>query len=46
MEEAAMIGLTAAAVLAVLDLLSPDLAGSARKGMGFGIGLKQIGLKF
>ena len=43
LEEAALIGLTAAAILAVLDLLSPNLAGGARRGIGFGIGLKQVG---
>ena len=43
LEEAVMIGLTASAVLAVLDMLQPGMASNARQSMGWGIGLKQIG---
>jgi hypothetical protein len=40
LEEVAMLGLTAAAVFAVLDMFAPSnvIAASARQGAGFGIG--------
>ena len=41
--EIVMIGLTAAAVFAVLDQFSPTVGASARQGAGFGIGLNQVG---
>ena len=37
-EEAVMLGLTAAAVFAVLDMFAPSVGGSAKTGAGFGIG--------
>lgn len=42
-QEVAMIGLTAAAVFALLDLFAPSVADAARQGAGFGIGAVQVG---
>ena len=41
--EIVLIALTAAAVFAVLDQFAPMVAGGARHGAGFGIGLQQVG---
>ena len=43
MNEIATIALTAAATFAVLDVLSPAIAGSVRTGMGLGIGALSVG---
>ena len=40
--EIAMIAVTAASAFAVLDLASPVIADSARRGAGFGIGLARV----
>lgn len=42
-KEVMMIALTAAATFAILDTFSPVIAGSARSGSGFGIGLNLVG---
>jgi hypothetical protein len=44
LQEIAMIAVTAAASLAVLDLLSPSIGSFARHGAGFGIGASLVGL--
>ena len=41
----AAIAMTAAAVFAVLDVLAPEIAHSARQGAGFAIGATQVGFK-
>ena len=41
--EVAMLAVTAAAVFAVLDLVSPSIAFTARQGAGFGIGANLVG---
>ena len=43
LDEIVTIGLTAAATFAVLDVLAPSIASSARMGAGFGIGAAQVG---
>jgi len=43
LDEIVTIGLTAAATFAVLDVLAPSIAASARMGAGFGIGAAQVG---
>jgi hypothetical protein len=43
LEEVAMIAVTAAATLAILDLLAPQIGTSARQGAGFGIGASMVG---
>lgn len=43
LEDVVMIGVTAAAVFATLDLLSPSIGASARTGAGFGIGANLVG---
>ena len=43
LEEIAMIAVTAAATLAILDLLAPQVGVSARQGAGFGIGASMVG---
>lgn len=43
MEVILTIAVTAAAVFCVLDLFSPAISDSARKGAGFGIGATQVG---
>lgn len=43
LREIAMIGLTAAAIFAILDLYSPAIGAAARQGAGFGIGASQVG---
>ena len=43
LEEIAMIAVTAAATLAILDLLAPQIGSSARRGAGFGIGASMSG---
>ena len=43
LEEIAMIAVTAAATLAILDLLAPQIGSSARQGAGFGIGASMVG---
>ncbi len=45
LEQIAMIAITAAAALAVLDLLAPSVGSFARHGAGFGIGAGLVGLK-
>lgn len=45
LKEIAMIAVTAAATLAVLDLLAPSVGESARHGAGFGIGAGLVGAK-
>lgn len=42
MEEALLIALVAAAVFSLLDLVAPAIAGSARQGVGLGMGLNII----
>jgi ABC-type Co2+ transport system permease subunit len=42
-QEIVMIAVTAAASLAVLDLLAPSVGGYARHGAGFGIGSALVG---
>jgi hypothetical protein len=44
MEEVMIIGVTAAATLAVLDLYSPSISGATRLGAGLGLGTRLIGL--
>lgn len=41
--EVAVIGLTAAAIFALLDLFAPRISQAARYGAGFGIGANQVG---
>lgn len=41
--EVIMLAVTAAAVFAVLDLVSPSIAFTARQGAGFGIGANLVG---
>ena len=41
--EVVMLAVTAAAVFAVLDLVSPSIAFNARQGAGFGIGANLVG---
>ena len=43
LDEIVTIGLRAAATFAVLDVLAPSIASSARMGAGFGIGAAQVG---
>lgn len=43
LQEIAMIAVTAAASLAVLDLLAPSVGTYARQGAGFGIGASLVG---
>jgi hypothetical protein len=43
MNEVVMLAVTAAAVFAVLDLVSPSIAFTARQGAGFGIGANLVG---
>lgn len=43
LEDAVMVGITASAVLAVLDLYSPSIAGSARFGIGAATGSHIVG---
>lgn len=43
LQEIAMIAVTAAASLAVLDLLAPSVGAYARQGAGFGIGSSLVG---
>ena len=43
MEEVFTIGLTAAAIFALLDMYAPAIAPAARVGGGFGIGAKLVG---
>ena len=44
LQEVAIIGLTAAAALAILDLLAPTVGAGARHGAGFGIGASLVGI--
>jgi hypothetical protein len=44
LQEIAVIALTAAATLAVLDLLAPTVGMGARHGAGFGIGASLVGV--
>ncbi len=44
LQEIAMIAVTAAASLAVLDLLAPSVGAYARHGAGFGIGASLVGM--
>lgn len=43
LNEVTIIALTAAAIFAVLDVLSPSIGGYVKTGMGIGIGLGQVG---
>lgn len=45
LEEIVMIAVTAAASLAILDLLAPSVGAHARQGAGFGIGASMVGAK-
>jgi hypothetical protein len=45
LQEIAMIAITAAAALAILDLLAPSVGSYARHGAGFGIGASLVGVK-
>ena len=42
-EEIVMVGVTAAAAFAILDLLAPSVSTTARQGAGFGIGASLVG---
>jgi hypothetical protein len=42
-DEVAILGLTAAAVFAILDVLAPSVGVTARQGAGFGIGANLVG---
>jgi ABC-type Co2+ transport system permease subunit len=44
LEEIAVIALTGAATLAVLDLLAPAVGAAGRHGAGFGIGATMVGV--
>ncbi len=44
LQEIAVIALTAAASLAILDLLAPAVGVGARHGAGFGIGASMVGV--
>jgi ABC-type Co2+ transport system permease subunit len=44
LQEIAVIALTAAASLAILDLLAPAVGSGARHGAGFGIGASMVGV--
>jgi hypothetical protein len=41
--EVLMLGVTAAVVFAVLDLVSPSISFTARQGAGFGLGANLVG---
>lgn len=43
LSEIAMIGLSAAAIFAILDIFAPSIGSSARTGAGFGIGANLVG---
>lgn len=43
LDEVLTLALTAAAVFALLDLVSPSMGASARQGSGLGLGLKIVG---
>jgi hypothetical protein len=43
LNEVVMLGVTAAVVFALLDLVSPSIAFTARQGAGFGIGANLVG---
>lgn len=43
LNEITIIAITAAAIFAVLDILSPTIGGYVKTGMGIGIGLGQVG---
>lgn len=43
MEEILALGVSAAVVFALLDLVSPSIAFTARQGAGFGIGANLVG---
>lgn len=43
MEEVLALGVSAAVVFALLDLVSPSIAFTARQGAGFGIGANLVG---
>lgn len=44
LQEIAIVSLTAAASLAILDLLAPAVGSGARQGAGFGIGASLVGI--
>ena len=43
MEEILLVGLVAASLFAVLDLMSPSISYAARQGAGFGLGANLVG---
>ena len=43
MDEALIIAITAAAMFSLLDLVAPAISGSARQGVGLGMGFNLIG---
>jgi len=43
LNEVLMLAVTASAVFAILDLVSPSIAFTARQGAGFGIGANLVG---
>ena len=43
MNEVAMLGISAATIFALLDLVSPSISFTARQGAGFGIGANLVG---
>ena len=45
LNDVAMLGVTAAATFALLDMYVPKIAEGARKGAGFGIGMNLVGGK-
>ena len=44
-EDIVIIGVTAAAIFAILDIYSPSTGEAVRFGAGFGIGANQVGFK-
>ena len=43
LKEVVALGITAAVVFAILDLVSPSISFTARQGAGFGIGANLVG---
>ena len=43
MDKVILLGLTAAAMFSILDLVAPSIGASTRQGAGLGIGLKLVG---
>jgi len=43
MDKVILLGLTAAAMFSILDLVAPSIGASTRQGAGLGLGLKLVG---